>query len=200
MSITDLLTEITHAFQDEPHPSEWNIVYSNASDDPEVIQIRESFKAYTWQNIPDDILQYEQGGYSFLSNQGLRYYLPAYLCYSIREYAEADSIPDGLVFIMTLPTEADIMLSALELTLGTVSLSPAYPTPAAARSEHDYLQIRLQNLNRQVHRFIDSWHQFSPAQGRAILHFLEYLRDEHGQDYFDNEPAVAIERYWFQFA
>jgi hypothetical protein len=197
MPVDDLLTEIMHAFRDEPHPGEWNIVYSNVSDDPEVIQIRKSFKAYTWQTIPDDILQDEQSGYMFLSNQGLRHYLPAYMCYSIREYAEADSIPDGLVFIMKLPTEVDIMLSALR---AITSPFQAHPNASAVTSEYTYFQNRLHDLNDTVHRFIGRWHQFSPAQGRAILHFLEHLRDKHGQDYLDNELDITIERYWFQFA
>ncbi len=197
MNATDLLAEITRAFEGESHPGELNIVYSNTSDDPEVIQIRESFKTHTWQTIPDAILQYEQGGYIFLSNQGLRYYLPAYMSYVIREYREADSIPDGLVFIMELPTEVDILLSALrEREFSAFPL----PFPVAAKSEYDYFQRCLRDLNESVHRFINRWQHFSPAQGRALLHFLEYQRDEHGEDYLFNEPAIAIERYWFQFA
>lgn len=197
MTIPDLLAEITQAFQDEPHPGEWHIVYDNASDDPEVIQIRESFNPYTWQTIPDDILQFEQSGYMFLSHRGLRYYLPAYLHYSVRAYREADSIPDGLLFIMELPTEADIMRSALR---SKTSPFRAHSGPEALQEAYDSFQDRLCNLDDAVHRFIDRWSQFSPTQSRAILHFLEYLRDEHGQDYPDDEPAVAIERYWFQFA
>jgi hypothetical protein len=197
MNKSDLLAEITHAFQNELHPGELNIVYSNASDDPEVIQIRESFKAYTWQTIPDYILQFEQSGYIFLSTKGLHYYLPAYLHYCIREYTEADSIPDGLVFSMTLPTEVDIMQSVLHLK---TSPFRAHSSPEALKKEYDFYQKRLQNLNDTIHRFINRWHSFSPAQCRVILHFLEYLRDEHGTDYLHDEPAVAIERYWFQFA
>ena len=195
MNTTDLLAEITQAFQDEPHPGEWNIVYSNASDDPEVIQIRESFKAYTWQTLPDNLMQDMQNGYFFLSNRGLRYYLPAYMRYSVREYKEADSIPDGLLYIATLPTEADIMLSAIQ-----EKQSPSLAYSHSVTTSSDYFQNRLRDLNQTAHLFIKSWHQFNPAQGRAILHFLEYLRDEHGQDYLDNRPGIAIERYWFQFA
>ena len=195
MSAPDLLTEITLAFQDEPHPGEMNIVYDNFNPDPEVIQLRENLKPHTWQTIPDDILQDVQSGPIFLSKQGLRYYLPAYMSYSIREYREADSIPDDLVFIMKLPTGVDIMLLAIQEKLSP-SLAYSYPVTTSS----DYFQRRFRDLNGSVHSFINRWHQFSPAQGRAILHFLEWLRDEHSDDYFDNELDIAIERYWFQFA
>jgi hypothetical protein len=101
------------------------------------------------------------------------------------------------VFIMKLPTEVDIMLSALR---AITSPFQAPPNASAVTSEYTYFQNRLHDLNDTVHRFIGRWHQFSPAQGRAILHFLEHLRDKHGQDYLDNELDITIERYWFQFA
>ncbi|RZK27871.1 MAG: hypothetical protein EOO63_12470 [Hymenobacter sp.] len=197
MNASELLAEITRAFRDELHPGELNIVYDNFSPNPEVIQIRESFKAHSWQTIPDDILQFEQSGYMFLSSQGLHYYLPAYLHYCVREYTEADSISDGLVFSMTLPTEVDIVQSVIHLK---TSPFRAHSSPEALKKEYDFYQKRLHNLNDTVHRFINRWHVFSPVQCRVILHFLEFLRDEHGQDYPVDEPAVAIERYWFQFA
>jgi hypothetical protein len=197
MTATDLLVEITHAFQHELHPGKLNIVNNNSGYDLEVIQIRDSFNEHTWQTLPDELLQYEQGGYIFLSKQGLLYYLPAYLHFCIREYAAADSIPAGLVFVMTLPTEADILLSALH---ERAFQALAYPNTPAPTGEYIRLQHDLRALNQNVHRFINRWSGFSAAQGRAILHFLEHLRDEHGQDFLDNEPAMAIERYWFQFA
>ena len=64
---------------------------------------------------------------------------------------------------------------------------------------NDMLQSRLRSLNQSVHEFIARAALFSPEQGRVVYQFLAYLRDEHSDDFMNQEPSVAIERYWFQF-
>lgn len=194
MSAIELIAEITESFQHVPYPGELNIVYNNTPAYPEVSRIRETFKMHTWQTLPDELMQYEQDGCIFLSKQGLKYYLPAYLRFAVRDYAAADSIPDSLVFFLTLPAEIDVVQSALN--------SKRYPLSAdeSIASQNDYYQSRLSDTNERMHSFIDNYGQFNQAQSRAILHFLEHMRDEYGEDFFNREPEVAIERYWFQFA
>lgn len=195
MTAAELITELTESFQNEPYPGNLNIVTNNAPDyDLESIQIRETFKVHTWQSLPDALMQYEQGGFSFLSKEGLKYYLPAYLRFAVRDYAEADSIPDNLILNLTLPTEMDIVVSALDVK--RYRMDEDMPKI----DWNDIHQARLRDANQDVHRFIERYGQFSFAQSRAIYHFLAFMRDEHGKDYWDNEPNVAIERYWFQFA
>ena len=193
MNAAALLVEITKAFQSEPRPGEFELLANNSGYDLEANGIRDSFKHYAWQSLPDELMRGEQGGYIFLSSKGLRYYLPAYLQFCVRDYVAADAIPDGLILIMTLPAEVDVLSSALA--------ARRWPHDDSERqNEYRYLQNRLRTLNQEAHRFINRWSQFSFAQSRAILLFLEYLRDEHSQDYWNNEPDIAIERYWFQFA
>ena len=75
-----------------------------------------------------------------------------------------------------------------------------FSTNTSIASQNEYYQTSLRGTDERIHNFIDNYSQFTYAQGRAILHFLEYMRDEYGGDFFNNEPQVAIERYWFQFA
>ena len=195
MTATDLTTELTECFQHEPYPGDFDIVTNNAPDyDLEALQIRETFKVHTWQTLPDELMQYEQGGYNFLSKKGLKYYLPAYLQFAIRDYTGADSIPDGLISTLTLPAQIDEVRSALD----TKRYQLVEKMPKI--DWNNYHQKRLRDLNESVHWFIDRHSQFDAAQGRAIYHFLCFMRDEHGTDYWNNEPQIAIERYWFQFA
>jgi hypothetical protein len=78
MSADDLLAELTVCFEHEPYPGDDNLVINNIPDyDLESLQIRDTFKMHTWQTLPDELMLYEQGGYHFLSKQGLKYYLPA---------------------------------------------------------------------------------------------------------------------------
>jgi hypothetical protein len=193
MTANDLLAEITACFQQEPFPGEENIVTNNDPGyDVESLQIRDTFKRYTWQALPDELMRYESGGYHFLSKRGLHYYLPAYLGFVVRAYSEADSIPDGLIFSLTLPTAQDDL--AMERDLA--QLAEQFPTsdwPA-------YQLTHRTELTERVAYFLDRYEQFSGTQGRAIYHFLVFMRDQYGQDYFNDEPNVAIQRYWYQFA
>ena len=94
MSADDLLAELTACFQHEPYPGDDNLVTNNESGyDSKALQIRDTFKEYMWQTLPDKLMLCEQGGYFFLSKRGLKYYLPAYLEFAVRAYAKADSIP-----------------------------------------------------------------------------------------------------------
>lgn len=195
MSAAELLAELTESFQHEPYPGDFNLVTNNAPNyDLESLEIREAFKIYTWQTIPDELLLYERAALSFLSDQGLKYYLPAFIGFAVREYVESDSIPDDMVNSMTLPAEIDELKSALYQKRYRWDQN----MPAIDWDEHT--RERLRDMNGWVHYFFKRYGQFDRAQSRAILHFLEYLRDQHGEDYLNNEPAVAIERYWFQFA
>lgn len=195
MTSEELISELVESFQYEPYPGDLDIVTNNAPDyDLEALQIRESFRAFTWLTLPDELMQYEQGGYNFLSKKGLKYYLPAYLQFAVRNYAGADSIPDGLISTLTLPTEIDEVLSAFDTK--RYELVESMPQI----DWNNYHQKRLREVNEAVHWFIDRYGQFSAPQGRAIYHFLCFMRDEHGADYWNGEPQVAIERYWFQFA
>ncbi|RZL14840.1 MAG: hypothetical protein EOO62_04415 [Hymenobacter sp.] len=193
MSADDLLAELTACFQHEPYPGDDNLVTNNEPGyDLEALQIRDTFKGHTWQTLPDELMLYEQGGYHFLSKRGLKYYLPAYLGFAVRAYAEADSIPDGLIFSLTLPTAQGDLATARQVA-----------QLAAQRPEMDWratLQTCQDELPERVSYFLDRYGQFGGAQGRAIYHFLVFMRENHGRDYFNDEPNIAIQRYWFQFA
>lgn len=194
LSAVEVVAEITGAFENEPYPGEWNIVYDNSDYDIEVKRIRETFKVHTWQTLPDELMQDEQYCFSFLEKKGLKYYLPAFMVFAVRDYTGSYSIPDNIIFQLTLPAEMDVVVSALNTRLYRLD------TDRPISYWNEYYQSRLLGVNGEAHDFIDRSAQFSPAQGRAILHFLEYMRDEYGEDFLRDQPNIAIERYWFQFA
>ncbi|RZK97390.1 MAG: hypothetical protein EOO62_28100 [Hymenobacter sp.] len=194
MRAPDLLNEVQAAFADVPRPGEQQIIYDNRADYPGVASIRDSFKHHPWQQLPPEVLAQHQDGFIFLSDPGLHYYLPAYLQFAIQDYAAADSIPDSLVYFLTLPIEADVVLTAFVNQRYGIN-----DTQSAAEKSADY-QDRLRRLPGRVHQFISRNSHFTAWQARAILHFLEHVRDEHSEEYLHHEPSVAIERYWFQFA
>ncbi|MDJ0365392.1 hypothetical protein QMK33_09520 [Hymenobacter sp. H14-R3] len=191
MTANALLAELTESFQHELFPGDKHIVANNEPGyDFESLQIRDSFKEYTWQTLPAALMRYEQDSFFLLSPAGFKYYLPAYLCYAVRAYTEATSIPDSLIFALTLPAEVAEVLAAHPGT--PPQLGEGVP------------EIKWENypaaLQRQAHYHLSRYQQFNATQGRALYHFLAYMRAEHGSEYWRDEPEIAIARYWGRFA
>lgn len=194
MNTNDLLAKLIQSFGNEPYPGDTEIVYDNSGYHIEALTIRESFKPYTWQQLPTEVMHQEQSCLGFLSRTGFKYYLPAFLQFALTDYHKADMIPDNLILSLTLPIEADIISSAINIK--RYQMDELMPTV----DWNDILQNRLQSLNQSVHEFIARAILFNTEQGQVIYQFLAYMRDKHSEDFMNQEPAKAIERYWFQFA
>lgn len=194
MSHPELIAEITAAFKDEPYPGDSSIVYDNSGFHLECIEIRDAFKGHPWQGVPDEVLSAERTGLSFMSREGFRYYLPAFMCSLLRDNSVIDDGISMVVQLLRLPTEIDIAVMAEKIQRYDV----ASKLPAVDLNE--VLQNQLTYTNKSVNTFIARAIQFTPAQGRAIYHFLVYARDEYGDEFLSEEAGLAIERYWFQFA
>ncbi|WP_310392381.1 DUF6714 family protein [Hymenobacter sp.] len=193
MNHPELVAEITAAFQDEPYPGDLNIVYDNSGFHLECIEIREAFKGHLWQEVPDDVLSAERTGLSFMSKEGFKYYLPAFMCSLLRDSSVVEEGISMVVQLLTLPTEIDIAVMAEKIQRYEV----ASKLPDVDLNE--VLQNQLNYTNKSINTFIARAIQFTPAQGRAIYHFLVYARDEAGDEFLSTEADLAIQRYWFQF-
>ncbi|GAA4041175.1 hypothetical protein GCM10022409_28980 [Hymenobacter glaciei] len=194
MNFNDIVDNLVRSFDHEPHPGEANIVYDNSGYHLEAQAIRQAFTPFTWQAMPPELLHEEQSCLGFLSRAGFKYYLPAFMRLALTDYHRADMIPDNLVFSLTLPIEADIIASAIDIKRDQMD------EKMPGVDWNDILQSQLQSLNQSVHEFIARAALFNSDQGRVIYQFLAHLRDEHSDDFLNQEPAVAIQRYWFQFA
>lgn len=77
-----LLRQIETAFADTPHPGDDHIGYD--SDDWESAELTRAFKGRHWRDLSPAELQYHSS--SFLSSEGFRYYLPAYLLAALEDH------------------------------------------------------------------------------------------------------------------
>ena len=194
MNQSELIAEITAAFKDEAYPGDSNIVYDNTGFHLECIEIRDAFKGHWWQEVPDEVLSTEQTGLSFMSKEGFKYYLPAFMCSLLRDSSIVDDGIGMVVRLLKLPTEIDIAVVADKIQRFEV----AGQLPDVDLNE--VLQNQLQQTNSGVNTFIARASQFTPVQGRAIYHFLIHTCDEFGDEFLSAEADLAIQRYWFQFA
>lgn len=99
-----IIQEIKSAFGDMPYPGAECIVNDRGGNDLERKQIREEFSGYeNWLDVPRDLLLQERDALPLFEPQGFRFYLPAYMLFTIEDYDGADTIPESIVHSLTLP-------------------------------------------------------------------------------------------------
>jgi len=92
------------AFTQE-YPGDDQLVYDNSGYHLECNEVLAAFRGKHWREVPFETLRYESAALSFMTPAAYRYYLPAYLLACILDYAEADMIPDTVVFSLIPPTD-----------------------------------------------------------------------------------------------
>lgn len=91
-----LQRQIEAAFADAPHPGDDHIGYD--ADDWESAELARAFKGRHWRELTPAELQYHSS--SFLSSEGFRYYLPAYLLAALEDHG---NLMPHTVYGLTLP-------------------------------------------------------------------------------------------------
>jgi hypothetical protein len=84
-SLDEALAAVAAAFADVPRPPDEALLHPDCADDGDIAALY----AYDgWRAVPDDVLEREYAALSFLSADGFRCFLPAYLGFVLRH-------PDG---------------------------------------------------------------------------------------------------------
>lgn len=194
MTQDELTAEINDHFGPETYPGDSALVTEGSAGEAEALRIREALRGRAWQEVPDEVLREVRTGLSLLSEAGFKYYLPAFMRYLVRDFKPMHNGIDTVLELLKLPTEVN--------GLAVVNMLAQFEQaskPGSADFE-GLIQAQLTQANATIHRFIARASQFSPAQGRVVHHFLAYIRDQRGEKSMNNEPELAIQRYWFQFA
>jgi hypothetical protein len=189
----ELLAEITRAFPAAPHPGEAALLPAGTEASEAARSIQAGLGNWAWPDVPDDFLRAQLPVLASLNPMGFRFYLPAFLGFALREPAAQRIEP--LLALLKLPAE----LSGPAVAELLSYVEAASPLPAAAIGS--LMQQQLRQTNQALHHFIARVSQLTPLQAKAIYHFMSYLRDTGSTGpTHQQEAAVAIERYWFQFA
>jgi hypothetical protein len=186
-----VITKIEEAFKDEKYPGDSLIVYDNTGYHLECLEIRNAFKGKSWDHLHENFLFEERSSLYFFSKQGFKYYLPAFMLISIRKYADMDDLPDIIIGKLTMPAEIDTVIMANKIKQYRIDKQ----IPSVDFNE--FLQNSLKGMNKEIHDFIDCMTGFTKEQSTAIKLYLEYI-SQYSDDLINN-PAIALERYWFQF-
>ena len=193
MTNETLLQAIQSAFSATRYPGTDEVVYDNSGKHLECIEVREAFKDNVWTALPADLLDEQQTSLFFMSHRGFAYYLPAFMTYVVADFDRGAGLADNLIAKLTLPIDMDVAIMAQAIK--STKLDQQMP-------EVDFLatlQNQLEGRNQDVHNFIARAALLSFEQGWVVQQFLTFLATKHADEYPNNEPTTAIDRYWFQF-
>jgi hypothetical protein len=185
-----LCAEIQAAFADTPYPGDDQLCGSSQGDEPaeDALELR----GLSWQSIHPQLLARCYTALSFLSDAGLRYYLPAFLLADVHYHAsnyaplyESNAEP---VYELTRGLDGEhtrrahqVTDAELEALVGKEQLAflaRFEPTPPTG-TDH-YATTRLQAFTR--------------PERLAIIHYLEYRATV--DDYEAPSIHAALENYW----
>jgi hypothetical protein len=188
-----LLRRIELSFGASIYPGDGNIVRAEGQLDVESARIREALKGRHWRDVSFELLQQLARSLPFLSAEGYRFYLPAFMMISIVDFARAGVIADEILLSLTPPQASDVD-RIRELAALHPELQPF--------GEREWAEL-LATLDASHHPeglleaiFLERAVGFGVAQADVIREFLEYLRDVHGDAFPEREPERALERYW----
>ena len=188
-----LVLRIDKSFGGNTYPGDEDIVRDSSGSDPESIRIRETLKGKHWRDIPFDTLERLRFALPFLSAEGYRFYLPAFMVASIIDFQRAGVIPDEVVLSLTPPLPSDVDRIR--------NLAKAHPE-VHPFDEEEWDEL-IGATDRAYARggpvestFLERVPGFTAPQLMLIREFLEFMRDAHGDEFPDHEPERALQRYW----
>ncbi len=94
-----LIEQITAAFKDQPYTGDDNIVAGNFG---EYLEVLRDFKGKRWHELSDDAIAYNRSSLHFLTDEGYRHYLPAYMLFCVKNLQTADMALDATIATLTL--------------------------------------------------------------------------------------------------
>jgi hypothetical protein len=176
VSLPGLLTEIQTTFSTPTNGTAAVATYEARATSPTTGQ-----QAVHWADFSEEVAA-TWANRADLSAIAFRQHLPAWLCYALRGLVDSPLGLVPLLELLKLPTEL--------------------PQPATGSSGDlvALLQAQLNLTNQALHLFIHRMSPLTPAQGRAVAHFLEYVRDTAAESSQARLADLTLQRYWFRYS
>lgn len=187
---SQLIHRVKKAFSKVQYPGDNNIVNGESWEHNEY---KAAFRGKDWRNLTFDLVCPKHCGMSFFSVEALRYFLPGYIILCLKDLDEADVMGDYLVEILTLPKQGDDTRNQ-EFMSELANDKLDFDNMSQMQQELEWTDEELVN---NIKRFHERFSVLNLEQKQTIRAFLEWLTEQ--EDYFDDEPKIAIERYWKQF-
>jgi hypothetical protein len=112
LSSYDVACEIRRAFADVSYPGDDNIVEKSIIqgfevEDPEREELAAVLRGKSWKDVGADFVRYHYYGLALLTQEGQRYYLPAYMLAALEDSGESLYV-DFIVYHLQIPNEPEL--------------------------------------------------------------------------------------------
>jgi hypothetical protein len=95
---------IEAAFADVPRPPNDLLLHPQSFDDSDIAAL---YEIDDWRSLPDDLVVSEYAALSFLSADGFRHFIPAYMLWVLRHPGAADAVVDSTIWALSPESYAD---------------------------------------------------------------------------------------------
>jgi len=93
--VRSTLAQIEDAFADAPRPSNDDLLHERCMDDNDIARL---YPIAHWQDMPDDLVESEYAALSFLSPDGFRHFIPAYMAFALRHLDSGAAAVDSTIW------------------------------------------------------------------------------------------------------
>ena len=92
------LAQIEAAFADAPRPSNEDLLHEQCMDDNDIVQL---YPVEHWRDMPDELVESEYAALSFLSPDGFRHFIPAYMGFALRRLDSGAAAVDSTIWSLS---------------------------------------------------------------------------------------------------
>jgi hypothetical protein len=93
--VPEALAQIELAFRDAPRPSNEELLHERCMDDNDITAL---YPIAHWREMPDDRVESEYAALSFLSPDGFRHFIPAYMGFTLRHLDSGAAAVDSTIW------------------------------------------------------------------------------------------------------
>ena len=89
------LAQIEDAFADAPRPPNEALLHEQCMDDNDIVYL---YPVEHWRDMPDELVESEYAALSFLSPEGFRHFIPAYMSFALRRLDSGAAAVDSTIW------------------------------------------------------------------------------------------------------
>jgi hypothetical protein len=93
--VRSALAQIEEAFADAPRPPNDALLHEQCMDDNDIVDL---YPIEHWRDMPDDLVETEYAALSFLSPDGFRHFIPAYMDFALRRLESGAAAVDSTIW------------------------------------------------------------------------------------------------------
>lgn len=195
-SSMNLKDELFKAFASCPRPAADGIIRPMSRNHPESVGLQKLLADVTPEELTEaDIRRDVEGNLSMLTPEAFRYFLPAFMHAAIAWYSSVSVFASELVGALTVPSREEKMASldqAAEVLAMTNMSQEMIDT--FRKTQREFIES-----GADERRFRERTEVITPAEGAAVLAFLDAFQAAHGEDFPFGEVEAAIDRYWGRY-